>query len=260
MKNEEHRQRGHVIVRNVSKSYGQWDVLKKINLEAQPGSVVCIVGPSGAGKSTLLRCINHLVRIDEGYISVDGVIIGYEQKGCALHEMRESKIAKQRTNIGMVFQDFGLFPHMTVMQNIIEGPIHAKSVDKNTAEAVALDLLNQVGLKGFENKYPRTLSGGQQQRVAIARALSMEPSVLLFDEPTSALDPELVGEVVRTMRSLADKGYTMLVASHEMAFVRELADCIVFMEQGSIVEQCNSEELLAGSIGQRTRDFLSSIA
>ena len=222
---------------DVWKSFGNLDVLKGIDLEVMPGTVTCIIGPSGSGKSTLLRCVNHLEKVTAGRLYVDAELIGYRERNGVLHEMSEKDAAKQRREIGMVFQNFNLFGHRTVLDNIIEAPVHVKGMPAAQAKARAMELLRMVGLESKADAYPIQLSGGQQQRVAIARAVAMDPKLMLFDEPTSALDPELVGEVLRVMRQLADDGMTMLVVTHELAFAREVADNIVFMADGVIVEQ-----------------------
>ncbi|MDN5681299.1 MAG: amino acid ABC transporter ATP-binding protein, partial [Ewingella sp.] len=221
-----------VVARNVHKSYGDNEVLKGIDLEVKPSEVVVILGPSGSGKSTFLRCINHLEDIDRGAIMVGGEQIGYELRGEKLHKLSEKAIARQRRDIGMVFQQFNLYPHMTVLQNIVEAPIGVHKESRQDAEKYARELLQKVGLSDKADAYPRHLSGGQQQRVAIARALAVKPKLMLFDEPTSALDPELVGEVLSTMRDLARQGLTMIVVTHEIGFAKEAADRVVFMDRG----------------------------
>ncbi|HEX3705406.1 MAG TPA: amino acid ABC transporter ATP-binding protein, partial [Mycobacteriales bacterium] len=225
-----------VRAQGVRKRYGLNEVLKGIDLEVARGEVMCVIGPSGSGKSTLLRCINHLEKIHAGRLEVDGELVGYEERNGKLHELRERAVSQKRAEIGIVFQHFNLFPHMTVLGNIIEAPIRVKGLPKDAAAAKARELLAQVGLAGREESYPRQLSGGQQQRVAIARALAMEPKLMLFDEPTSALDPELVGEVLSVMRDLAKSGMTMFVVTHEMGFAREVGDRMVFMDEGVVVE------------------------
>ena len=229
---------------DVWKSFGNLDVLKGIDLEVMPGTVTCIIGPSGSGKSTLLRCVNHLEKVTAGRLYVDAELIGYRERNGVLHEMSEKDAAKQRREIGMVFQNFNLFGHRTVLDNIIEAPVHVKGMPAAQAKARAMELLRMVGLESKADAYPIQLSGGQQQRVAIARAVAMDPKLMLFDEPTSALDPELVGEVLRVMRQLANDGMTMLVVTHELAFAREVADNIVFMADGVIVEQGTADEVL----------------
>ena len=248
-----------IAFRDVWKNYGRLDVLKGIDLEVPKGSVTCLIGPSGSGKSTLLRCVNHLEKVTAGRIEVDGELIGYQEKNGTLYEISEAAAAKQRRGIGMVFQHFNLFPHRTVLENIIEAPVLVNGEDKETATGYAMTLLEQVGLANKRDAYPVQLSGGQQQRVAIARALAMRPKLMLFDEPTSALDPELVGEVLGVMRSLADDGMTMLVVTHEMGFAREVADEVAFMDGGVIVEKGPAEDLINSPQHPRTQEFLSSL-
>lgn len=248
-----------IAFRDVWKNYGRLDVLKGIDLEIPKGSVTCLIGPSGSGKSTLLRCVNHLEKVTAGRIEVDGELIGYQEKNGTLYEISEAAAAKQRRGIGMVFQHFNLFPHRTVLENIIEAPVLVNGEDKETATGYAMNLLEQVGLADKRDAYPVQLSGGQQQRVAIARALAMRPKLMLFDEPTSALDPELVGEVLGVMRSLADDGMTMLVVTHEMGFAREVADEVAFMDGGVIVEKGPAEDLINNPQHPRTQEFLSSL-
>ena len=248
-----------ISAQNVHKSFGRLEVLKGIDLEVAPGEVTCLLGPSGSGKSTFLRCVNHLETINAGRIYVDGTLIGYEEKNGTLYEITEKQAAQQRSDIGMVFQSFNLFSHRTVLENIIEAPIQVKKVPADKAKKKAMELLEQVGLAHKADAYPVQLSGGQQQRVAIARAVAMEPKLMLFDEPTSALDPELVGEVLRVMKQLAADGMTMLVVTHEMGFAREVADKIVFMDGGQIVEVGTPEEVLQNPQHQRTQDFLASL-
>jgi len=248
-----------VLAERVCKDYGALQVLKGVTLEVQKGQVLVLVGPSGSGKSTFLRCINHLEEVTAGRLYVDGDLIGYRERGGKLHEMPPREAAKQRRDIGMVFQHFNLFPHRTVLGNIIEAPIHVKRVKKAAALERARDLLNQVGLSEKAEAYPAQLSGGQQQRVAIARALAMNPKLMLFDEPTSALDPELVGEVLDVMKKLASEGVTMLVVTHEMGFAREVADQLVFMDGGVIVEAGNPREVLKNPQHERTKAFLSKV-
>ncbi|MDK6302727.1 MULTISPECIES: amino acid ABC transporter ATP-binding protein [Corynebacterium] len=248
-----------IAFRDVWKNYGRLDVLKGIDLEIPKGSVTCLIGPSGSGKSTLLRCVNHLEKVTAGRIEVDGELIGYQEKNGTLYEISEAAAAKQRRGIGMVFQHFNLFPHRTVLENIIEAPVLVNGEDKETATGYAMTLLEQVGLANKRDAYPVQLSGGQQQRVAIARALAMRPKLMLFDEPTSALDPELVGEVLGVMRSLADDGMTMLVVTHEMGFAREVADEVAFMDGGVIVEKGPAEDLINNPQHPRTQEFLSSL-
>jgi polar amino acid transport system ATP-binding protein len=248
-----------VRAEGVRKSFGAVEVLRGISLDVQAGQVLCVIGPSGSGKSTLIRCINHLEKIDGGRLLVDGHLVGYRRAGTKLHEMRESEIAKRREDVGMVFQQFNLFPHMNVLQNLIEAPTKVKKVPKAEAIARARELLKQVGLAEREKAYPAQLSGGQQQRVAIARALAMQPKLMLFDEPTSALDPELVGEVLDVMKELARGGMTMIVVTHEMGFAREVADQLVFMDDGVVVESGSPREVLANPKHERTKAFLSKV-
>jgi len=244
----------------VHKSFGRLEVLRGIDLEVYPKEVMCIIGPSGSGKSTFLRCINHLEKIDAGRLSVDGELVGYRERGNKLYELPDGEICRKRSEIGMVFQRFNLFPHMTALENIAEAPIRVKKMSRSTAEAQARSLLERVGLADKVKAYPNQLSGGQQQRVAIARALAMEPKLMLFDEPTSALDPELVGEVLDVMRALAnDLGMTMVVVTHEMGFAREVGDSLVFMDGGVIVEAGKPREVLANPQHERTRQFLSKV-
>ncbi len=248
-----------VRAEHVSKSFGNNEVLKDISLEVARGEVLCVVGPSGSGKSTFLRCINHLERVSGGRLSVDGNLVGYRDGGDKIYEMAPKDAAKQRREIGMVFQRFNLFPHMTALENVMEAPIQVKGVPKSKARAHALELLTRVGLAERADYYPAHLSGGQQQRVAIARALAMEPKLMLFDEPTSALDPELVGEVLDVMKGLAESGMTMVVVTHEMGFAREVADTLVFMDEGVVVERGDPVEVLANPQHPRTRAFLSKV-
>jgi polar amino acid transport system ATP-binding protein len=250
----------NVIVKfeKVNKFFGELHVLQDIDLEVCKNEVVVIIGPSGSGKSTLLRSINHLESIDSGHIFVYGRMIGYYEKNGQLHEESEKNIARQRAEIGMVFQRFNLFQHQTVLENIIEAPLNVRRIPRKQAEAEAEKLLARVGLSDKRDQYPRQLSGGQQQRVAIARALAMKPGLMLFDEPTSALDPEMIGEVLDVMKELA-KEMTMLVVSHEMGFARAAADRILFMDEGRIIEDTTPEELFANPREERTRSFLSKI-
>jgi polar amino acid transport system ATP-binding protein len=246
-----------VWVRNVHKSFGATEVLKGIDLDVAQGEVVVILGPSGSGKSTLLRCINHLEAIDRGAIMIGEEQIGYELRGARLHKLPPRAIARQRSRIGMVFQQFNLYPHLTVLENIIEAPVGIQGRSKAEATADALALLARVGLAERAAAYPSQLSGGQQQRVAIARALAIRPRLMLFDEPTSALDPELVGEVLATMRDLAGQGLTMIVVTHEIGFAKEAADRVVFMDDGYVVEQGRPADVLVAPKHPRTRAFLS---
>ncbi|EJB06078.1 amino acid ABC transporter ATP-binding protein [Rhizobium redzepovicii] len=246
-----------VRARNVHKSFDQLEVLKGIDLDVAPGEVVVILGPSGSGKSTFLRCINRLETIKQGSIEVDGEQIGYNFRKGKLVQLSTHAVALQRRKIGMVFQQFNLYPHMTALQNIIEAPVGIHGETRKEATENAKRLLERVGLSAKANSYPRQLSGGQQQRVAIARALAIKPKLMLFDEPTSALDPELVGEVLATMRDLANQGLTMIVVTHEIGFAREAADRVVFMDGGKVVEQGKPEDVLGNPQHPRTRSFLS---
>ncbi|QLH26873.1 amino acid ABC transporter ATP-binding protein [Streptomyces sp. Rer75] len=248
-----------VDIRSVHKSFGSLQVLRGIDLEVRTGEVAVVLGPSGSGKSTLLRTINHLEKVDSGWISVAGSLVGYRRRNDKLYELRERDILKQRTRIGFVFQNFNLFPHLTVLENIIEAPVSALRRPRKQAVETAERLLARVGLGDKASAYPRQLSGGQQQRVAIARALALEPELLLFDEPTSALDPELVGEVLDVIKDLADQGTTMIVVTHEIGFAREVADTVVFMDEGRIVEQGTPSEVLDHPRHERTKAFLSKV-
>jgi polar amino acid transport system ATP-binding protein len=243
----------------VHKSYGRLQVLRGIDLEVAPREVMCLIGPSGSGKSTFLRCVNHLEKIDAGRLFVDGELVGYEQRGEKLHELPDSDVCRKRSEIGMVFQRFNLFPHMTALENVIEAPLHVKGETAAVARVRGRKLLDRVGLADKVDVYPNQLSGGQQQRVAIARALAMEPKLMLFDEPTSALDPELVGEVLDVMRDLAQSGMTMVVVTHEMSFAREAGDTLVFMDGGVIVEVGTPREVLANPQHERTKSFLAHV-
>jgi polar amino acid transport system ATP-binding protein len=248
-----------VRANGVHKNFGALTVLKGIDLTVQRGEVMCLVGPSGSGKTTFLRCINHLERVNAGRLYVDGVLVGYEERGNKLHELHPREAAKQRRDIGMVFQHFNLFPHMTALENITEAPIRVKKQPKDKAVANAKRLLDQVGLGEKAKAYPAQLSGGQQQRIAIARALAMDPKLMLFDEPTSALDPELVGEVLDVMKELARGGMTMVVVTHEMGFAREVADQLVFMDDGAVVEMGAPLDVLNSPRELRTKAFLSKV-
>jgi polar amino acid transport system ATP-binding protein len=248
-----------VRAENVHKSFGSLEVLKGIDVEVKQGEVCCVLGPSGSGKSTFLRCINHLEKINAGRILVDGDLIGYRERGGKLHELAEKDVARQRQAIGMVFQRFNLFPHMTVLQNVMEAPCQVKSESKAEARDRAEALLERVGLSEKKQSYPGQLSGGQQQRVAIARALAMRPKLMLFDEPTSALDPELVGEVLDVMKDLARDGMTMIVVTHEIGFAREVGDNLIFMDDGVVVEQGAPREIIANPRQERTKAFLSKV-
>ncbi|TDV50734.1 amino acid ABC transporter ATP-binding protein [Actinophytocola oryzae] len=243
----------------VHKYFGRLEVLKGIDLQVMPGEVMCVIGPSGSGKSTFLRCINHLEKLTAGKLWVDGELVGYRQKGDKLYELRENEVAAKRREIGMVFQRFNLFPHMTVCENVMEAPIQVRGVARSAARERALTLLDSVGLADKATAYPRELSGGQQQRVAIARALAMDPKLMLFDEPTSALDPELVGEVLTVMRRLAEDGMTMVVVTHEMGFAREVGDTLVFMDGGVVVEQGDPREVIPNPQHERTKAFLGKV-
>jgi polar amino acid transport system ATP-binding protein len=244
---------------NVHKSFYGNEVLKGIDIDVAAGEVVCLLGPSGSGKTTFLRCINQLETIQGGRIWVDGELAGYEEKGGKLHRLADKRIAAQRREIGMVFQRFNLFPHKTALENIMEAPVQVKGARKGDAEKRGRELLGRVGLGERCDAYPSQLSGGQQQRVAIARALAMDPKLMLFDEPTSALDPELVGEVLSVMRELAQGGMTMIVVTHEMGFAREVADRVVFMDAGVVVEQGPPDEVINHPQHERTQSFLSRI-
>ncbi len=248
-----------VKAERVHKSFGLVQVLNGIDLEVRNGEVFCLVGPSGSGKSTFLRCINHLEKINAGRLYVDGQLVGYRQKGDKLYEMKEREVAFQRRDIGMVFQRFNLFPHMTALENVMEAPVQVKGLPKSEARRRAEEMLERVGLSDRMKNYPAQLSGGQQQRVAIARALAMEPKLMLFDEPTSALDPELVGEVLDVMRGLAEEGMTMIVVTHEMGFAREVGDSLVFMDAGVVVESGHPREVLSNPQHERTQAFLSKV-
>ncbi|MFJ2967558.1 amino acid ABC transporter ATP-binding protein [Streptomyces collinus] len=248
-----------VQIRGVRKHYGRHEVLRGIDLDVRAGSVMCVIGPSGSGKSTLLSCINHLEPIDGGKIRVGGELIGYRQDNGRLRELRDKQLAAQRRRIGMVFQHFNLFPHMTVLENLIEAPIKVKREKRRAAVEHAQQLLESVGLSDKASAYPAELSGGQQQRVAIARACAMKPQLMLFDEPTSALDPELVGDVLAVMKDLALSGMTMIVVTHELGFAREVGDDLVFMDNGLVVETGHPREVLAHPQHERTRTFLSKV-
>jgi polar amino acid transport system ATP-binding protein len=248
-----------VKAEGVHKWFGRLEALRGVHLEVTPREVVVIIGPSGSGKSTFLRCINHLEKIDAGRLSVDGELVGYKQRGAKLHELHDKDVARKRSEIGMVFQRFNLFPHLTAVENIMVGPVRVKGESKEVARDRAQKLLDRVGLGDRGNSHPAQLSGGQQQRVAIARALAMQPKLMLFDEPTSALDPELVGEVLDTMRELASEGMTMIVVTHEMGFAREAGDALLFMDEGVIVESGTPRDVLAKPQHERTRRFLSKV-
>ncbi|WP_279339118.1 amino acid ABC transporter ATP-binding protein [Sphaerisporangium perillae] len=248
-----------VELRNVHKSFGPLHVLRGVSLSVRRGEVAVILGPSGSGKSTLLRTINHLEKVESGTVEIEGELLGYRRSGDRLHELHEREILRQRTKIGFVFQNFNLFPHLTVRQNVAEAPLSAQKRPKAEVDALVTRLLDRVGLAEKADAYPRTLSGGQQQRVAIARALALEPKVVLFDEPTSALDPELVGEVLEVMKDLARTGTTMLVVTHEISFAREVADTVVFMDAGQILEQGPPPQVLDSPRHERTRAFIGKV-
>jgi polar amino acid transport system ATP-binding protein len=248
-----------VKAEGVHKRFGRLEVLKGIDLEVNRGEVMCMLGPSGSGKSTFLRCINHLEKINAGRLSVDGDLVGYREAGGKLYELRENEVARKRAEIGMVFQHFNLFPHMTALENVTLAPIRVKGVPRGDARNRGQQLLQRVGLGDKLGTYPVALSGGQQQRVAIARALAMEPKLMLFDEPTSALDPELVGDVLDAMRQLARDGMTMIVVTHEMGFAREVADQVVFVDEGVVIESGPPSAVLGSPRHERTRAFLSKV-
>jgi polar amino acid transport system ATP-binding protein len=248
-----------VRIAAVDKRYGSFHALRGIDLDVSPGEVLCIIGPSGSGKSTLLRCINQLEEVDGGAIWIDGELIGHRVVGQALHPLDDVQIAAQRRKVGMVFQRFNLFAHMTALENIIEGPMTVQGRPRDEVVREAGELLGRVGLADRQNHYPSELSGGQQQRVAIARALAMKPRLMLFDEPTSALDPELVGEVLAVMRDLARSGMTMVVVTHELGFAREVADRVVFMDGGAIVEQGTASAVLTAPQHPRTCEFIAAV-
>ncbi|MEV5611224.1 amino acid ABC transporter ATP-binding protein [Streptomyces sp. NPDC052225] len=248
-----------VRAEGVRKSFGRLEVLKGIDLTVEPGQVCCLLGPSGSGKSTFLRCVNHLEKIDGGRLTVGGVPVGYREQGGRLHELREREVAQHRRSIGMVFQRFNLFPHLTALENVTEAPVRVARRARAQAREEAMELLDRVGLADRADHHPAQLSGGQQQRVAIARALAMKPRLMLFDEPTSALDPELVGDVLDVMRSLAEDGMTMVVVTHEIGFAREVADTAVFMDDGAVVEAGSPRDVLDRPRQERTRAFLSKV-
>jgi polar amino acid transport system ATP-binding protein len=248
-----------VKAEEVHKSFGRLEVLKGISLEVQPGEVMVLLGPSGSGKSTFLRCINHLEKINSGRLSVDGELVGYREAGDKLYELHESEIARKRAEIGMVFQHFNLFPHMTAQENVACAPMRVRRLSRDGASRLAVELLTRVGLPDKLRHYPAQLSGGQQQRVAIARALAMEPKLMLFDEPTSALDPELVDEVLQTIKQLAKVGMTMIVVTHEMGFAADVADSVVFIDAGVVVESGRPDDVLTNPRHERTRSFLSKV-
>jgi polar amino acid transport system ATP-binding protein len=248
-----------VEVRNVWKRFGRTVVLRDVSLSVPAGEVLCLIGPSGSGKSTLLRCINHLEKIEAGRITVDGRLVGYREANGQLHELRERDLRAQRADVGMVFQHFNLFPHLTALENVVLGPVRVRKRPRRIAESMGRDLLRRVGLSEKAHSYPAQLSGGQQQRVAIARALAMEPKLLLFDEPTSALDPEVVGDVLAVMRSLAQDGITMIVVTHEISFARDVAHRVAFMDRGSIVEEGPPDQVLSRPVTARAGEFLKMV-
>jgi polar amino acid transport system ATP-binding protein len=248
-----------VRVRGLRKSFGANVVLDGIDLDVREGEVTVLLGPSGSGKSTLLRCVNHLEKPDAGFVEIGGDIVGYRRDGTRLHELRSRSVTRQRADVGMVFQQFNLFPHMTVLENITEAPVAVRGLSRKQAAARARELVERVGLAGREDSYPRQMSGGQQQRVAIARALAMEPRLLLFDEPTSALDPELVGEVLAVMQDLALSGMTMIVVTHEIGFARKVADTVVFLDGGRIIESGAPADVLSDPRHERARSFLAAV-
>lgn len=248
-----------IVAESVYKSFGHVEVLRGIDLSVAPKEVLCIVGPSGSGKSTFLRCINHLEKVNAGRLWVDGELVGYRQQGDKIHELPDREVCRKRATIGMVFQRFNLFPHMTALQNVMEAPLRVKGEAQSNVKERAQALLERVGLADKMDAFPNHLSGGQQQRVAIARALAMQPKLMLFDEPTSALDPELVGEVLDVMRGLASDGMTMVVVTHEIGFAREVGDSLVFMDRGVIVESGNPRDVLANPQHARTKSFLAKV-
>ena len=248
-----------VLAEAVHKRFGRLEVLQGIDLEVAPKEVMCLIGPSGSGKSTFLRCINHLEKIDAGRLWVDGELVGYRQQGDKLYELGDKEVCRKRSEIGMVFQRFNLFPHMSALENVIEAPVRVKGENEQVAVERGRAMLDRVGLADKIDAYPNQLSGGQQQRVAIARALAMQPKLMLFDEPTSALDPELVGDVLDVMRQLALDGMTMVVVTHEMGFAREVGDSLVFMDSGIIVEAGKPRDMLANPQHERTKLFLSKV-
>jgi polar amino acid transport system ATP-binding protein len=248
-----------VAIRSVSKNFGEFQALNRVSLDVGAGEVLCLIGASGSGKTTLLRCINQLTSIDSGGIWLDGELLGVREEGGRLHRLTERQIARQRLKTGMVFQRFNLFPHKTALENVTEGPVQVQGRRQDDARAEAMELLGRVGLAAKADAYPSHLSGGQQQRVAIARALAMKPMLMLFDEPTSALDPELVGEVLSVMKELARSGMTMMVVTHELGFAREVADTVVYMDHGAIVESGPAAEVLGKPREVRTQSFLSAV-
>jgi polar amino acid transport system ATP-binding protein len=248
-----------VAIRSVSKNFGEFQALKQVSLDVWSGEVLCLIGASGSGKTTLLRCINQLTSVDSGGIWLDGELLGQREESGRLHRLTPQQIARQRLKTGMVFQRFNLFPHKTALENITEGPVQVQGRKREDARAEAMELLRRVGLAAKADAYPAELSGGQQQRVAIARALAMKPMLMLFDEPTSALDPELVGEVLSVMKELARSGMTMMVVTHELGFAREVADKVVYMDHGAIVESGPAADVLGAPREARTRSFLAAV-
>jgi polar amino acid transport system ATP-binding protein len=248
-----------VAIRSVSKNFGEFQALNRVSLDVWAGEVLCLIGASGSGKTTLLRCINQLTPVDSGGIWLDGELLGVRQEGGRLHRLTERQVARQRLKTGMVFQRFNLFPHKTAIENITEGPVQVQGRKPEEARAEAMELLRRVGLVAKADAYPSQLSGGQQQRVAIARALAMKPMLMLFDEPTSALDPELVGEVLSVMKELARSGMTMIVVTHELGFAREVADTVIYMDHGAVVESGPAAEVLGAPRELRTKSFLSAV-
>jgi polar amino acid transport system ATP-binding protein len=248
-----------VAIRSVSKSFGDFQALKRVSLDVRAGEVLCLIGASGSGKTTLLRCINQLTSVDGGGIWLDGELLGVREERGRLHRLTERQIARQRLKTGMVFQRFNLFPHKTAIENITEGPVQVQGRKPEDARAEAIELLRRVGLVAKADAYPAQLSGGQQQRVAIARALAMKPMLMLFDEPTSALDPELVGEVLAVMKELARSGMTMMVVTHELGFAREVADTVVYIDHGAIVESGPAADVLGAPREVRTQSFLAAV-
>lgn len=249
-----------VDVKSLKKSFGENVVLKDVSMQVPTGDVTCLIGPSGSGKTTLLRCLNHLEKFSSGLVYIDNKLVGVEERAGRLHEQSDKNVAKARRDSGMVFQQFNLFPHMTALQNIMEAPVRVLHRKRTVVEREALELLKNVGLAQSADFYPAQLSGGQQQRVAIARALAMKPKLMLFDEPTSALDPELVGEVLTVMKGLAERGMTMIIVTHEMKFAQEVADQVVFMEDGFVVEAGPPEQIFGNPQHQRTREFVKMVA
>jgi polar amino acid transport system ATP-binding protein len=248
-----------LATRDLHVAFGAHRVLRGVDLDVDRGRTACVIGPSGSGKSTFLRCIHHLETVDAGRLYVDGELVGYREEGGKIHELHDREVARKRSEIGMVFQRFNLFPHMTALENVIEAPVEVKGMNKRAAQEAGRELLGRVGLADKVDVYPAQLSGGQQQRVAIARALAMRPKLMLFDEPTSALDPELVGEVLDAMRRLAEEGMTMIVVTHEVGFAREVGDTAVFMDEGVVVETGKPREVFANPRHPRTKAFLSKV-